>query len=89
MKTTFQTKTPIARLLKSLLFSLSEYIELDSNHFNGTPISKIPFNNNSKVFPFSFFKTRSDDIPDIYMFLDFISFPQPPVCVDFITNAPH
>ena len=32
---------------------------------------------------------NTGDIPDIYMLLDLISFPQPPVCLDFITNALH
>ena len=67
MKTTFKTKTLNARLLKFLLsLSLSKHIKPNSNLFNETPNSKISFNNNSKNFlPFSFFKTRSDDIPDI------------------------
>ena len=82
MKTTFQTKPHITRLLKFLPFSPSKYFELDSNNFNGISISKIPFNNNSKNITFSFFKTRSDDIPDNYILLEFISFPQPPICLD-------
>ena len=63
----FSNENSYCKIIKNPPFSLSKHIEPNSNLFNGTPISKIPFNNNSKKFFFSFFKTRSDDIPDIYV----------------------
>ena len=85
MKTTFQMKTPIARLLKIPPFSFSKHIETKLQPFYGTPFSKIPFNNNSKKnFFFSLFSKPGRMIYQIYMLLDFISFPQPPVCLDFM-----
>ena len=81
MKTTFKIETTITRSLKFLL-SLSKHIKPNSKLFNRTLNSKISFNHNSKIFLlFSFFKTRSDDIPDMYYLLLHRP-PQLPSCLD-------